>query len=639
MGMAYFASWLGALPAQYDEYDELGKISYIMFSDDSYHVTDIELVPISNRTAIKEALIKYGALTVFVEGADPMSDFFNNETAASYCNDSAYGNHFVTLVGWNDTFSQDNFRITPPGDGAWICKNSWGTDWGDEGFFYLSYYDQPLHRGPAAAYVINNTLAYENLYQLDVGGIDMVFTAGDNSTLDYANFFTAFDDGWIAAVGTYFDDDEEYEIIVSVNGCDVYAQRGKASFTGYETIRLDTFVAVNEGDEFSIEMRRKSVPLIISTRQHFEAESSVQFIPGGAVDLTSYGRVASVKAYALPADFTTQNVNVYYSPSVTVSSNATGAQVIIERDGKAIASGVVEDGEVTFAGIAPGMYVMRTVYNDVEILNSFLVNNTIIAPAEARISFNTGLTIAATFLGGDGTPLNGTDVSVILDGRTYAMKTDKDGAVNPVLEDLSIGEHLLVLKNPSTSEEWTVTVTVVSRFAESGNVNMYYYDGSSFKIRAMDDYGNPVGANEIVTITLNKKTYRVKTDARGYAILKIPNTVKPGKYVLVASYAGVEIKHNVNVKQVLKLSKVKVKRSAKKLTIKATLKQGKKALKGKKIVFKFKGKKYTAKTNKKGVAKITVKKSVLKKLKAGKKITYTATYLKDTVKRTVKVKK
>jgi invasion protein IalB len=56
-------------------------------------------------------------------------------------------------------------------------------------------------------------------------------------------------------------------------------------------------------------------------------------------------------------------------------------------------------------------------------------------------------------------------------------------------------------------------------------------------------------------------------------------------------------------------------------------------------VFKFKGKKYTAKTNKKGVAKITVKKSVLKKLKAGKKITYTATYLKDTVKRTVKVKK
>ena len=62
-------------------------------------------------------------------------------------------------------------------------------------------------------------------------------------------------------------------------------------------------------------------------------------------------------------------------------------------------------------------------------------------------------------------------------------------------------------------------------------------------------------------------------------------------------------------------------------------------MKGKKIVFKFKGKKYTAKTNKKGVAKITVKKSVLKKLKAGKKVKYSATYLKDTVKRTVKVKK
>ena len=38
-------------------------------------------------------------------------------------------------------------------------------------------------------------------------------------------------------------------------------------------------------------------------------------------------------------------------------------------------------------------------------------------------------------------------------------------------------------------------------------------------------------------------------------------------------------------------------------------------------------------------AKVTIKKNVLKKLKKGKKVTYQATYLKDTVKRTAKVKK
>ena len=102
-------------------------------------------------------------------------------------------------------------------------------------------------------------------------------------------------------------------------------------------------------------------------------------------------------------------------------------------------------------------------------------------------------------------------------------------------------------------------------------------------------YGN----NQIVVIKLNKKTYNVKTDSKGYAKLSIPNTVKPGNYALTATYAGQTIKHTVKVKQSLKLSKVKVKKSAKKLVIKATLK-GKKPIKGKKVTLKIKGKKIKA---------------------------------------------
>lgn len=89
----------------------------------------------------------------------------------------------------------------------------------------------------------------------------------------------------------------------------------------------------------------------------------------------------------------------------------------------------------------------------------------------------------------------------------------------------------------------------------------------------------------------------------------------------------------------LKLAKATVKKSAKKLVLKATLKIDKKAAKSKKVTFKFKGKKYVAKTNKKGVAKVTVKKAVLKKLKVGKKVKYQASYGKKTVKKTAKVKK
>ena len=81
-----------------------------------------------------------------------------------------------------------------------------------------------------------------------------------------------------------------------------------------------------------------------------------------------------------------------------------------------------------------------------------------------------------------------------------------------------------------------------------------------------------------------------------------------------------------------------VKKSAKKLVLTATLKKGKKALKNKKVTFKFNGKKYVRKTNKKGVAKLVIKRKVLKKLKVGKKIKYQVSYGKKTRERTVKVK-
>ena len=90
----------------------------------------------------------------------------------------------------------------------------------------------------------------------------------------------------------------------------------------------------------------------------------------------------------------------------------------------------------------------------------------------------------------------------------------------------------------------------------------------------------------------------------------------------------------------MKFKKVAVKRSAKKLVLTATLKKVKgKYLKNKQITFKFNGKNYKVFTNSKGVAKLTILPKVLKKLKVGKSITYQATYVKTTIKQTVKVSK
>ena len=82
-----------------------------------------------------------------------------------------------------------------------------------------------------------------------------------------------------------------------------------------------------------------------------------------------------------------------------------------------------------------------------------------------------------------------------------------------------------------------------------------------------------------------------------------------------------------------------IKKSAKKLVLSAKLTKGKTLLKSKRVKFRFRGKTYIAKTNKRGIAKVTIKRKVLKKLKAGKKYTLKISYIKNSIKRTVKVRR
>ena len=90
----------------------------------------------------------------------------------------------------------------------------------------------------------------------------------------------------------------------------------------------------------------------------------------------------------------------------------------------------------------------------------------------------------------------------------------------------------------------------------------------------------------------------------------------------------------------MKVASVKIKKTAKKLVLKATLKYSNgKAIKSKVIKLKFRGKTYKAKTDSKGVAKVTVKKNVIQKLKKGKKYTILAIYIHDNVKGKVTVRK
>ena len=50
-------------------------------------------------------------------------------------------NHDVVMIGWDDNYPKENVNVDLEGDGAFICQNSWGSSCGDNGVFYVSYYD------------------------------------------------------------------------------------------------------------------------------------------------------------------------------------------------------------------------------------------------------------------------------------------------------------------------------------------------------------------------------------------------------------------------------------------------------------------------------------------------------------------
>ena len=239
-------------------------------------------------------------------------------------------------------------------------------------------------------------------------------------------------------------------------------------------------------------------------------------------------------------------------------------------------------------------------------------------------------------------------VSTTIDGKTYTGSVS-DGVGVISIPDLAAGNYTdVVVKYSTNTGEHTNSSTTVNFTVKENLADIIHYDVTKdynsnykYKILVIGVDGKPVGEGVGFSITISGKTKTYYTDANGYITIKLGKTYTPGKYTVKMSWKGINTKHVITVKQILKSQKVtKIKKSAVKVVLKASLKTSAgKPIKGKKITFKFKGKTYSAKTNKKGIAKITIKKSVIKKLKAGKTYTVKVTYLKDTFKTYIKVRK
>ena len=225
----------------------------------------------------------------------------------------------------------------------------------------------------------------------------------------------------------------------------------------------------------------------------------------------------------------------------------------------------------------------------------------------------------------------------IMSNQYYAL-TDSDG-IAAIKANLDVGTYNVTVSSPIAADT-AKTVKIAKRIENNRDIKVKYASNTNYKVRIIGDDGNPEIGGQKVTVVIDNKAQSFKTDKDGYITVKINKDFKVGMHTIEVKHNGASVENKVTVKHLVSLKSVSVKKSAKKLVLTASMaKVNGKYLKGKIITFKFNGKTYKAKTNSKGIAKVTIKSSVLKKLKVAKKVSYQATYLKDTVKRSAKVLK
>ena len=278
------------LPSIYKKYEIDGNgntksVSYFDVNGNEYSKEEVNAL----RDIIKEHLVKYGAIATMTAGN--YSQYYNNQknpfAATAYnCNDSSLiRDHAITIVGWDDNYSRDNFAegAKPSEDGAYIVLNSYGTESFDNGYMYISYEDAIIEN---EMYGIQSTskVDYDNIYQYDYyGGIYQVGTQSTKSG-SYGVVYNKdnSEDEVLNSVGVTLADYAAFEVYVNPNGSSFRNENlikvGESDGVlapGYHRVDI-TPVELQEGD-FSIVVKQTSE----GDAFYFEVEASV---PGTAYE-------------------------------------------------------------------------------------------------------------------------------------------------------------------------------------------------------------------------------------------------------------------------------------------------------------------------------------------------------------------
>ena len=503
-----------------------------------------------------------------------------------------------------------------------------------------------------SVYVINDVVClFDEISDLDVGdwAVNAIFRGDDNYYSCNATFIVTINPMISSLTIVSNDTNVGKETILITNICD---ELNSTINEGY--------VIFYDGETNIGELRVQGGTATLGYTPTTAGEHKITAIFNSNNYLSS-NNTKKVNVKKASTTISTSNITVVYNDDqfliVTLNDDSGnpigGATLSININGTQTFD-TDENGQVkvSTADLDSGTYVTSIIFEgNINYEKSTSFAEVIVMKADSQIIMDDlnsiigqNLTITANVVSNN-LPINGSIVT-FYDAKTKIGESNViNGVATLTYTPSKEGEYTItaIYEETTNYKSSNITVTLaVSDYSNviAANVNVVYSASSYYTIKIYGTDGKPASGASVVIKVNGKKVTTVKTNSKGIATYKPTQT--PGSYKISATALGKSITKTLTVKHVVTLKTVTLKKSAKKLTLQATLaKVNGKYLKKKTITFKINGKKVaSAKTNSKGVAKITIKNpSVVKKLKVGKKVTYQATYLKDTVKKTAKIKK
>ena len=259
--------------------------------------------------------------------------YYDSVYASSNCKKSPrFANHAVVIAGWDDSYPAAKFKVKPEGDGAWLVKNSWGSDYGKDGYIWISYYDHSICE--FTTYDMGDRKNYDKIHQVDSFVPVQTLAAGEdeagleNGCPSYmANIFQYNSPHQVEAISTYFmNPSTDYEITVykdladpadPSSGTPSSVTKGHSDLTGYFTIDLDEPVPIGKDQKFSVVVKISSAqsPFVVPLETVIIAEEHDTHIIESLGSYTTYEGICS---------YTGDNESFFSADGVNWSSSAAG---------------------------------------------------------------------------------------------------------------------------------------------------------------------------------------------------------------------------------------------------------------------------------------------------------------------------